>query len=319
MSSNHHLLGNSPVHFLKFSALLSRSSGHSRSFSQSKKTALIVSFGKRHESHGKHAIRLLRNTPPFKRTTDFVRFHKGEELQTAIVSYRKPFSWSLQPSFQVDLVAAIHIGEKEYYSSLQKLLASYDRVLYEMITEKDDELQKSGSTVHWMPPEQAEEEESDMGFLLQLLAKIANLDFQIQCLDYRQDNWYHADLDYQTFIKLEQEKDEHLFKIAWDMTTDASTSKYQLKDHKDENMSEGNETWKMKILRISRYFPKPLVFSFLLEYICANSIASIAESPEMKAFFHLDLAGVTKVFLAKMVVLEWGKEQGCHGGVAESP
>ncbi|GLJ53998.1 hypothetical protein SUGI_1155060 [Cryptomeria japonica] len=38
----------------------------------------------------------------------------GEDLQTAIVSYRKKLLWSiLQPGFQVDLVAAIHIVDKE--------------------------------------------------------------------------------------------------------------------------------------------------------------------------------------------------------------
>ncbi|KAB2072317.1 hypothetical protein ES319_A07G007500v1 [Gossypium barbadense] len=50
---------------------------------------------------------------------DFMRFKRGSqngsgELQTAIVSYRKRFPWSiLYPFLRVDLVSTIHIADKE--------------------------------------------------------------------------------------------------------------------------------------------------------------------------------------------------------------
>ncbi|GAB2268253.1 hypothetical protein Dimus_003229 [Dionaea muscipula] len=55
-----------------------------------------------------------------KSIADFMRFKRGTdaeaeaELQTAVVSYRKKFPWSLlQPFLRVDLVSTIHIGDKE--------------------------------------------------------------------------------------------------------------------------------------------------------------------------------------------------------------
>ncbi|GAU50568.1 hypothetical protein TSUD_141190 [Trifolium subterraneum] len=40
-------------------------------------------------------------------------------LQTSIVSYKKKFPWSLfKPSFKVDLVSTVHIGDKEYVLSI---------------------------------------------------------------------------------------------------------------------------------------------------------------------------------------------------------
>jgi hypothetical protein len=47
---------------------------------------------------------------------DFTRFRdkgaQGAELQTAIISYRKPLPWSLFQPQQVDLVAAVHIADR---------------------------------------------------------------------------------------------------------------------------------------------------------------------------------------------------------------
>ncbi|PIN09818.1 hypothetical protein CDL12_17604 [Handroanthus impetiginosus] len=47
---------------------------------------------------------------------DFMRFKRDNnaKLQTAVVSYRKKFPWSLlKPFLQVDLVSTIHIADKE--------------------------------------------------------------------------------------------------------------------------------------------------------------------------------------------------------------
>lgn len=36
-----------------------------------------------------------------------------------------------------------------------------------------------------------------------LMAQILMLDFQLDCLDYKAENWYHADLDFETFNLLQ--------------------------------------------------------------------------------------------------------------------
>lgn len=35
------------------------------------------------------------------------------------------------------------------------------------------------------------------------MAKLLTLDFQLDCLDYQGENWYHADLDFETFKLLQ--------------------------------------------------------------------------------------------------------------------
>jgi hypothetical protein len=64
--------------------------------------------------------------------SDFVRFHedaKGAQLQTAIVTYRNA------DGVVVDLIGAIHIGDKAYYNALNKRFTTYEELLYEMVGE----------------------------------------------------------------------------------------------------------------------------------------------------------------------------------------
>jgi hypothetical protein len=62
--------------------------------------------------------------------TDFVRFQedkKGAQLQTAIATYRN------NRGVVVDLIGAIHIGDKNYYDVLNAYFDDYDALLYEMV------------------------------------------------------------------------------------------------------------------------------------------------------------------------------------------
>lgn len=42
-----------------------------------------------------------------------------------------------------------------------------------------------------------------IGFIQRQMARALRLDFQLDCLDYEGDNWYHADLDFETFKTLQ--------------------------------------------------------------------------------------------------------------------
>jgi outer membrane biosynthesis protein TonB len=67
---------------------------------------------------------------PETKPTDFVRFHedkKGAQLQTAIATYRN------SRGVIVDLIGAIHIGDKNYYDVLNAYFEDYDALLYEMV------------------------------------------------------------------------------------------------------------------------------------------------------------------------------------------
>ena len=59
---------------------------------------------------------------------------KPVSMQTAVVRY-VPVNGS-QPGVSVDLIGAVHIGDKDYYDALNKLFESYDVVLYELVSVK---------------------------------------------------------------------------------------------------------------------------------------------------------------------------------------
>ena len=66
--------------------------------------------------------------------TQYVRFIEGTsqwqgELQTAIVSFEN------DAGVKLNLVAAVHLGEEEYYAALNEYFTTQDVVLYELVAE----------------------------------------------------------------------------------------------------------------------------------------------------------------------------------------
>jgi len=96
----------------------------------------------------------------------------------------------------VALIAAIHVGDPAYYAKLQALFKSYDALLYEMIRDRDADVTEKVNSDH--PISQ-----------LQIGLKNAlGLEFQLDALDYTPTNFVHADLDPETFARLQGEKGE---------------------------------------------------------------------------------------------------------------
>ena len=69
---------------------------------------------------------------------------KPEALQTAIVRYVGK-KGTKNAGKIVDLVGVVHIGQLEYYEDLNKKLAKYDSVLYELVAPRRDAYQACGS------------------------------------------------------------------------------------------------------------------------------------------------------------------------------
>lgn len=72
-----------------------------------------------------------------------------------------------------------------------------------MVTNKDPKQSNRNPRTRFMPPKRLPgggyQKFSIIGFIQRSMASILGLHFQLECLDYRRDNWYHADLDYDTF------------------------------------------------------------------------------------------------------------------------
>lgn len=142
----------------------------------------------------------------------FMRFvddgHSGGSLQTADVEFKNGSGAT------VHLVGAIHIGEKAYYDSLNRGFQNYDAVLYEMVKPKDAP-----------PPGPGDGEKSDSAIsqFQRFLKNALDLDFQLDDIDYTAPNFVHADLDKETFEKMQEERGETFEMIFFRMLMKAFT------------------------------------------------------------------------------------------------
>ena len=127
----------------------------------------------------------------------FIRFVEdgrgGGSLQTADVAFHN------RAGATVHLIAAVHIGEKSYYDALNRQFAGFDAVLFEMVKPR-------GAAPP--APGQAEQSNSDIATFQRFLKDVLNLDFQLDDVDYSAPNFVHADLDEETFEKLQEQRGE---------------------------------------------------------------------------------------------------------------
>ncbi|KAK4343447.1 hypothetical protein RND71_036541 [Anisodus tanguticus] len=240
---------------------------------------------------------------------DFMRFKKGTssddrvstaELQTAVVTYRKKFPWSIfQPFLQVDLVSTIHIADKEYFTALQKELEPYDCILYEMVASRES-LESRRSAISRKKLKSSRSRGFNIiGFIQRQMARFLTLDFQLDCLDYEGENWYHADLDFETFKLLQLERGESFFTFARDMTIRSTKALVQ------PTIPEDLGPWRSKLLWASRVLPMPLVGLLIIGGVCTDVKSQPSEYPELEALSRLDFGAAMKVFLAKRLTSEF--------------
>jgi hypothetical protein len=133
--------------------------------------------------------------------TEFLRFTQTEDktggkLESAIATYRNA------DGVTVHLVAALHVGEKSYYEGLGKTFQGYDALLYEMVKPRD------------MPaPTRGQQAGGMVSAFQRFLKDVLELEFQLDAIDYSAPNFVHADLDVETFFKLQEQRGESLFTL----------------------------------------------------------------------------------------------------------
>jgi hypothetical protein len=134
---------------------------------------------------------------PATQPSSYMRFvddgKGGGSLQTADVEFRNANGVS------VHLVGAIHIGEKDYYDSLNQQFKGYDAVLYEMVKPKDMGAPQPGD---------GEKSDNPISEFQVFLKSSLDLDFQLDDIDYTAANFVHADLDKETFEKMQEDRGE---------------------------------------------------------------------------------------------------------------
>ena len=134
------------------------------------------------------------------KATDFLRFvdkgSSGGRLETADIAYRNA------DGVTVHLVAAVHIGERDYFEGLNQSFKLRDAVLYEMVKPKDQPA-----------PEHGQQSTSSISQFQRMLKDQLDLEFQLDVVDYSAPNFIHADLDAETFEKMQNERGESMMML----------------------------------------------------------------------------------------------------------
>ena len=125
----------------------------------------------------------------------FMRFvddgHNGGKFEAATVTYRN------KEGVTVRLVGAVHVGEKSYYQTLNHSFENDDAVLYEMVKPKDSGTPQPGQT-----------SDNPINQFQHMLKDVLDLDFQLDDIDYSKPNFVHADMDAETFQKMQEDRGE---------------------------------------------------------------------------------------------------------------
>lgn len=126
---------------------------------------------------------------------------RARALQLAITRYEPARE---ADDVVIDLISAVHIGDKDYYQVLNRRFAGYDVVLYELVTAN---------------PELASDPQRAAGGLLSSLQigmkDALGLAFQLDEIDYGAANLVHADLSGEQLLTSMDERGESLYVYFW--------------------------------------------------------------------------------------------------------
>jgi hypothetical protein len=157
----------------------------------------------------------------------FVDHDRSPLLQTSIVTYQNA------KGVRVDLIGAVHIGDRAYYDQLNNEFKNYEVLLYEMVkpTEAD-------------PGELREKQKPDFQInmihsMQKLMQEYLELEFQLDDIDYKAANFVHADLDSDTFLRMQQERGESMLNLMLNA---------MLKEMSNPSAPTGNEPSLLDIL-----------------------------------------------------------------------
>lgn len=141
---------------------------------------------------GEKWVRLLKDKDdePVALETAIVRYVKADKIVKG-----KPAD---EYKEYVDLVGAVHIGDKRYYRDLNRRFKEYDSVLYELVAPEGTEVPRGRGTPNTHP----------LGMLQNGMKSMLEVEHQLEQIDYTRDNMVHADLSPDEFMDSMAKRDE---------------------------------------------------------------------------------------------------------------
>lgn len=128
---------------------------------------------------------------------------KPRSMQTAIVRYTS----KTDPSVAVDLVGAVHVGDKTYYQDLNERFTHYDALLYELVAPDGTIVEPGRGTSNRHP----------LGAMQNSMKEMLQLEHQLEQVDYTKPNFVHADMSPDDFFKSMKAREESFAKMFFRM------------------------------------------------------------------------------------------------------
>lgn len=131
-------------------------------------------------------------------------------LEVAIVRYVLPKDSQLaaaQATEYVDLIGAIHVGDRAYYRELDRRFRGYDALLYELVAPEGTVVERGRGTSNAHP----------LGAMQNGMKTMLELEHQLERVDYTRPNFVHADLTPEEFMQSMKDKDEGFMKMLFRM------------------------------------------------------------------------------------------------------
>jgi len=139
-----------------------------------------------------------------KAEAGYIRFRehdKGAAMEVAVIQMK-----NAKTGVQVDLIGAVHIGDKAYYEELNKIFKGYDRVLYEMVKPKKMDPAKRRDP---------KRKQSGISTLQNFMGEKLDLEFQLDIVNYGAKNFVHADMTPTQFAKRQKARGENMLSIMF--------------------------------------------------------------------------------------------------------
>lgn len=124
-----------------------------------------------------------------------------KEIIELLLAANKPRA---QPAVTVDLIGAVHVGDQNYYDTLNKLFTEYDALLYELVAPPGTKLPKGGGNTGTR---------SAVGMLQTGMGDMLELEHQLAKIDYHQKNFVHADMSPEQFSKSMTDRGESFMQM----------------------------------------------------------------------------------------------------------
>jgi hypothetical protein len=159
--------------------------------------------------------------------TEWVRFTKDEDgnpqaLEIAIVRY-VPAKMAAQfagntkegslPNARqyVDLIGAVHVGDKAYYEGLNDSFRQYQALLYELVAPEGTRVERGRGTSNLHP----------VGAMQNGIKSMLELEHQLEMVDYTRPNFVHADMSPEEFGESMTARDESFMQMYMRMAGQA--------------------------------------------------------------------------------------------------